>query len=156
MTRLLLTAVAVVATAMIARADVTLVENCTAMCVIVADAAVMAADKPAPPKFAEAEAERQRQRLRESVKDLAHYLGKMSGAKVEIITAAPKADDKRVRVLVGAPAVAAFGPSAKTAPYKQDAPDKTRRRVIGTLACFGSGGVGLGFWERLRLGFGPR
>jgi len=39
---------------------------------------------------------------------------------------------------------------------KIDAPDKTRRRVIGTLACFGSGGVGLGFWERLRLGFGPR
>jgi len=41
-------------------------------------------------------------------------------------------------------------------PSKIDAPDKTRRRVIGTLACFGSGGVGLGFWERLRLGFGPR
>ena len=40
--------------------------------------------------------------------------------------------------------------------HKTDAPDKTRRRVIGTLACFGSGGVGLGFWERLRLGFGPR
>ena len=41
-------------------------------------------------------------------------------------------------------------------PFIIDAPDKTRRRVIGTLACFGSGGVGLGFWERLRLGFGPR
>ena len=112
--------VAAIACALQARADVTLVANGQSRCVIVTDAATMAADKtPAPPKFADAEAERQRQRLRESVKDLALYLGKMSGAKVEVVTAAPKADDTRVRVLVGAPAVAAFGAPAKTAPYKQ-------------------------------------
>lgn len=102
------------------RADVTLVANGQAQCVIVADAAVMAADKsPAPAKFKDAEPERQRQRLRESVKDLAKYLGAMSGAKVEILTAEPKTDDKRVRILVGPPAAAAFGPVKHTFPYKQ-------------------------------------
>src|SRR6266545_2477521 len=112
--------IALAAVSLQARADVTLVASGQSQFVIVSDAATMAADKaPAPTKFAEAEAERQRQRLRESVKDLAHYLGKMSGAKVEIATAAPKAEDKRARVYVGAAAVATFGPSAKTAPYKQ-------------------------------------
>ncbi|MFO0806773.1 MAG: DUF4838 domain-containing protein [Gemmataceae bacterium] len=103
-----------------ARADVTLVASGQSQAVIVADAAVMAADKvPAPAKFKDAEPERQRQRLRESVKDLAKYLGAMSGAKVEILTAEPKTDDKRVRILVGAPAAAAFGPVKNTFAYKQ-------------------------------------
>ncbi len=119
MTRPVLIALTFVTACTTANADVTLIENGASKCVIVVDAAVMAAAKPASAKFVEAEAERQRQRLRESVKDLAHYLGKMSGAKVEVVTTAPKADDKRVRMLVGAPAVATFGPSAKTAPYKQ-------------------------------------
>jgi hypothetical protein len=109
----------VVSAAMAAPGEVVLIDNGQAKCVIVAEAATMGADKPMPPKFADAEAERQRQRLRESVKDLALYLGKMSGAKVEVVTTEPKADDKRVRVMVGSPAVAAFGPPAKTAPYKQ-------------------------------------
>src|SRR5262249_29586351 len=121
MTRFTLAAfVTLFACALQARADVTLVANGQSQCVIVSDAATMAADKvPAPTKFVEAEAERQRQRLRESVKDLAEYLGKMSGAKVEVVTVAPKAEDKRVRVYVGAPAVATFGQGTKTAPYKQ-------------------------------------
>ncbi|MCE9566790.1 MAG: DUF4838 domain-containing protein [Planctomycetes bacterium] len=119
MIRSLIVAFALVTVCGVAQGDVTLVENGTSKCVIVADAAVMAADKPTAAKFMDAEPERQRQRLRESVKDLARYLGKMSGAKVEVVTTAPKDDDKRVRVLVGAPAVAAFGASAKTAPYKQ-------------------------------------
>src|SRR5438477_7259212 len=105
MTRKLLAAFVTVAACAVAQADVTLVENGQAKCVIVADAAVMAADKPMPTKFAEAESERQRQRLRESVKDLAACLGKMSGAKVEVVTA-PAKDEKRVQVLVGAPAQA--------------------------------------------------
>jgi|GEM_PF-266997 len=103
-----------------ALADVTLVANGQAKAVIVADAAVMAVDKvPPPAKFSEAEPERQRQRLRESVKDLATYLGKLSGAKVEIATAEPKADDARVRIFVGGPAAKAFGPVGHSAPYKQ-------------------------------------
>ena len=118
--RLLLSSLLVLTLANLTRADVTLVANGQAQCVIVTDAATSAADKvPAPQAFAPAEAERQRQRLRESVKDLALYLGKMSGAKVEIVTAEPKADDKRVRVYVGAPAVAVFGAPTKTAAFKQ-------------------------------------
>ncbi len=100
-------------------ADVILVENGVSKCVVVADAAVMAPDKkPDGLKFPEAEAERQRQRLRESVNDLAHYLGKISGAKIETVTTLPTGD-KRIPVLVGAPAVKAFGPTTKTALYKQ-------------------------------------
>ncbi|WP_020475922.1 DUF4838 domain-containing protein [Zavarzinella formosa] len=102
------------------RADVTLVDNGQPKCVIVVDPAVMAADKPVNGlKFPEAEAERQRQRLRESVKDLALYLGKISGAKIETVTAAPGPEDKRIPVLVGAPAVKAFGPTTKNVLYKQ-------------------------------------
>jgi len=101
-------------------ADVTLVENGQAKCVIVADAAVMAADKPvAGLKFPAAEAERRRQRLRESVKDLAHYLGKISGAKIETVTAVPGPDDKRLPIFVGSPAVSVFGATTKTALDKQ-------------------------------------
>ena len=45
------------------------------------------------------EAEANRILLRESVKDLALYLGKMSGAKVEVVEGAPAAGDKRVPAL---------------------------------------------------------
>src|SRR5262249_46469793 len=65
------------------------------------------------------ETETQRQRLRESVTDLAHYLGKMSGAKVEILTAAPATGDARIPILIGELGQQAFGPVGKTAPFKQ-------------------------------------
>src|SRR4051812_47701809 len=104
----------------ILQADVTLVDDGQPKGVIVADAAVMAADKPvAGLKFLEAEAEHQRQRLRESVNDLALYLYKMSGTKIEIVTQLPGLADTRVRLLVGGPAVLAFGQTTKTALYKQ-------------------------------------
>lgn len=102
------------------QADVVLVENGQPKCVIVAEAAVMAADKPvAGLTFPEAEAERQRQRLRESVSDLALYLGKMSGAKIEIVPETPGPADQRIPLLVGDPAVKVIGATTKTALYKQ-------------------------------------
>ncbi len=113
--------------------DVVLIANGQAKCVIVVDAGLLAADRPLPATFVAAETERQRQRLRESVKDLAHYLGKMSGAKLDIVTAPPAPGDRRVRVFVGAPAVAVFGPPGKTAPYKQGFRLVASARGVGLL-----------------------
>jgi hypothetical protein len=104
----------------LARADVTLVQDGHAKAVVYVQAAVMAADdkKAEQGKFPVREAEMQRRRLRESVNDLAHYLGKMSGTRVGIRTRKP-GKDTEIPILVGALAVETFGPPAKKAPYKQ-------------------------------------
>src|SRR5688500_2850305 len=83
--------------------QVTLVQNGVAKSVIVVSPAVMAEDKKLEPTapFAEREFEGDRRLLRESVKDLALYLGKMSGAKVEVLTSLPIAKDKRLPILIG-------------------------------------------------------
>ncbi len=60
-----------------------------------------------------------RARLRESVKDLAATLEKISGAKVEIVAGAPKAGDKRKPILVGALGEAKFGPVKTPYEFKQ-------------------------------------
>src|SRR6187402_903335 len=69
----------------VATADVTLIADGQSRCAILVDPAVMAAGKklPAKSRGPDAEAETQRQRLQESVNDLALYLQKMSGAKVD-------------------------------------------------------------------------
>jgi len=64
-------------------------------------------------------AENNRRKLRDSVLDLAAILKKMSGATVEVVTAAPAASDKRIPILIGSPAQAKFGPVKKTYPYLQ-------------------------------------
>jgi hypothetical protein len=103
-----------------ARADVTLVDNGQARAKIHVSPGVMADDqKLVKPTSSQTEAEKQRQRLRESVKDLALYLEKISGARIEIVTAAPAADSKHVAILIGDLAQEAFGPPKKSAPYKQ-------------------------------------
>jgi hypothetical protein len=76
-----------------AYAEVTLVKDGKAQAAIVVAPEVMAEDQkvtPAQPE-AEREAENDRRRLRESVKDLALYLGRISGATVEIAGVAPAA-----------------------------------------------------------------
>lgn len=101
-------------------ADVTLVKDGAAASVIVVAAEVMEADKQIPhTKFWEHNTELDRQRLRESVNDLALYLGKMSGAKIEIVTTEPAAGDKRVPILIGSLAQTKFGAPKKKVPYKQ-------------------------------------
>src|ERR1043166_2739924 len=71
-------------------ADITLVDSGAPKCAVVVTERVMAPDAypidPNDPHTTKNEFEFQRQQLRESVKDLAHYLGKMSGAKVELVT----------------------------------------------------------------------
>lgn len=103
-----------------ARPQATLIQDGKARAIIVAPAAVMDAKdhNPNALKGKGREAEVQRQRLRESVKDLALYLEKMSGAKVDIATKAETAN-QLLPILVGAHAVKAFGPPKKTAPFAQ-------------------------------------
>ena len=70
-----------------AAADVTLVEQGTPSAVIVVDRQVMApnieVNQQTP--YARHEAEMGRRRVRESVKDLVHYLGRMSEATFQIV-----------------------------------------------------------------------
>lgn len=58
-------------------------------------------------------------RIKESVEDLAKYLEKISGAKLDIITEKPKSDDEYLPLLVGDLATKVFGLPEKRSPYKQ-------------------------------------
>ena len=60
-----------------------------------------------------------RRRLRESIKDLAAILGRISGAKVDVVVGAPPAGDKRLPILVGELAAERFGKPQKAYPYGQ-------------------------------------
>ena len=100
-------------------ANVTLVKDGQAQCAIFVAPAVMAPDSKEQLKNPARENEVQRQRLRESVNDLALYLEKISGAKVDIVQGEPPAGDKRVPILVGDLATKQFGEVGKTYPYKQ-------------------------------------
>jgi len=103
-----------------ASATITLVDNQQAHTAIFVSAEAMAPDKPdIPNAFSAQEAEAQRRRLRESVRDLAYYLEKISGAKIEVVTSAPAAGDKRLPLLIGDLAEATFGPPKKPAAYRQ-------------------------------------
>jgi len=112
----------VVLSASSARAqNVTLVQNGQARAAIVVKPELMAANvamtfrTPA----AEVAAERNRQLVRESVNDLAMYLERMSGAKIEIATAPLPAGDTRVPIYVGDTAVEKYGPITLKAPAQQ-------------------------------------
>src|SRR5262249_45213939 len=60
-----------------------------------------------------------RRRLRESVRDLAGVIERMSGAKLPIEVGPPKSGDGRAAILVGELAAAKFGAPAKTFDYGQ-------------------------------------
>ncbi|MFA5042376.1 MAG: DUF4838 domain-containing protein [Kiritimatiellia bacterium] len=59
------------------------------------------------------EPERRRRLLRDSVADLALYLGKMAGTKVEIVEGLP-AQEKRIPIYIGSEAQRVFGPVGKS------------------------------------------
>lgn len=63
--------------------------------------------------------EEQQACLRESVNDLARYLGKMSGATVLVYTRQPSAEDKVVPILIGSYADAVIGPFTMKTDFKQ-------------------------------------
>ena len=115
-------------------AKVTLAEDGQARSAIHAPPRVMAGDIaiPATASFTEKEAEMQRRRLRESVNDLAVYLGKMSGAKIEIRQQPPQKEKKGVPILIGEYAKERFG----------DLKEKTQFRQ-GWRVTVGKEGIGL-------------
>jgi hypothetical protein len=91
--------------------EVRLAEKGQALCVIVAPAGWSnnAALPEGLPSQASDVLRDRRVLCRESVKDLALYLGKMSGAKIEVVGGLP-AGEKRVPIYVGAEAQKVFGP----------------------------------------------
>ncbi len=60
-----------------------------------------------------------RARLRASVADLSLYLGKISGARVEIVTGDPPSDARTTPILIGELGARRFGPPAVNSPFKQ-------------------------------------
>ncbi len=101
--------------------DVVIVQDGSSRANIQISPKVMATDKDvtsvAP--YPQYDQELQRRSLRESVKDLALYLGKMSGAKVSVLDRAPQGGGTHLPILIGDLAVKAFGPPEKKSPYKQ-------------------------------------
>ncbi|QDU98346.1 beta-D-glucuronidase [Lignipirellula cremea] len=64
-------------------------------------------------------AEENRRRLRESVKDFAAILERITGAPLEIIAGPPGAGEQRLPILIGELAVERFGQPAEKFPYEQ-------------------------------------
>jgi hypothetical protein len=60
-----------------------------------------------------------RRRLRESVKDLADILERISGARVDIVWGKPKDGEKRLPILIGELAAESFGKPQQSYPYQQ-------------------------------------
>lgn len=102
--------------------DVTLTDNGKSTAVICVAERVMKPDDPSisieflqRPKSV---AEFQRQQLRDAVRDLSHYLEKMSGAKIPIVQNS-KSPDGSLPVYIGELATEKFGKPQKSAPFKQ-------------------------------------
>ena len=93
-------------------ADVRLADKGESRCVIVVPPGAMAWEGDTgnvTGPWTVQEAERRRRLLRDSAADLALYLGKMSGAKIEIVEGLPD-NDHRIPVYVGTEAQKVFGP----------------------------------------------
>ncbi len=100
-------------------AMITLADSQKALCAIYVQPEVMAdlkRDKLVNPAREE---EAQRQLLRESVKDLAHYLLAISGAEIPIITNALPGKGGTLPIMIGALAEQRFGKPGISAPFKQ-------------------------------------
>ena len=110
------------ATQPVRAADLVLVDNGRPRAAIFVPARLMddAKANPEPASvWRSLKPEDNRRRLRESVKDLAGVLERISGAKIDIVTGAPPAGDKRIPILVGELAADRFGKPQKAFPYGQ-------------------------------------
>jgi hypothetical protein len=122
MLRLLALLFLVLAAAPALAADAVLVDKGTARAAIYVPARLRddAAKNPEPAGvWRDFHPEANRRRLRESVKDLAAILQRISGAPVEIITGKPAATDKRLPIFIGELAAERFGKPKKSYPYRQ-------------------------------------
>ena len=98
------------------KGNVTLAEKGQARCVIVVPKGTLAENVQFPrghKDHIERIVETQRQLQRDSACDLALYLGKMSGTKIEIVEGLP-VGEKRIPVYIGSEAQTVFGPVGKT------------------------------------------
>lgn len=103
-------------------ADATLVENGQSKGAIFVPARVWAdaeKNKSDAGVWQKLDAESERVRLRESVRDLAGILQRITGAKIDVVSGAPAAGEKRLPILIGELAEAKFGKPQKSADYKQ-------------------------------------
>lgn len=129
---MLLTVIAVVGAE-----EVVLVQDGEARVAVCVPSRVMAPDDPRvrvdPPRLPAVVPEYQRRRLRESVRDLARCLEKMSGAKVEIVVGQKTTGNERLPILIGEFAQEAFGPPKKTYPYQQGFRVVVSPKAIGLL-----------------------
>jgi len=101
-------------------ADVVLVDNGQPKAAIFVAPAVMADNQKPSNVTLEREQEEQRQRLRETVKDLALYLEKISGTAIPVnVTETPEMQPGVTPILIGPLAAKKFGPPKTRAPYKQ-------------------------------------
>ena len=117
-------------------ADATLVENGQPRAALfvparLLDDAVKNPEQPTAWKNLDAESERRR--LRESVKDFAAILQRISGAKIDIVAGSPAPGDTRLPILVGELAEAKFGKPQKSAPYKQGLRIVVHDKAIGLI-----------------------
>jgi len=96
-------------------------------------------------------AEDNRCRLRESVKDLAGVLGRVSGAKVEVVAGAPPAGDKRIPILVGELAAGGSASRRRPTPMARGSASWCPTRVSGWPALWsGSALTVLPEWRSMR------
>jgi len=104
----------------VSSADVVIAKSGEARAVIVAPAEIVNAEDAKKPGgiWLNATPEVNRQRLRDSVRDLAHYLGKMSGAEFEVVTDRSAANE-RIPILIGDMAARRCGAVGKKAPFEQ-------------------------------------
>src|SRR5262245_50306804 len=102
--------------------DVTLIENGQARAAIFVPERLLddAGKNPEPASvWRSLRPEDKRRRLRESVKDLAAILQRITGAKVEIVSGKPGPDDRRLPILIGELATERFGKPQRSHPYQQ-------------------------------------
>ncbi len=121
MLRLMLTLCVLALFAFCTGAQVVLVENGEARCAIHVSAEIMAENiaLASTVPAIERQAETHRQRLRESVRDLAVYLERMSGAPIAIIEGPPEAGSAHLPLLIGELAEARFGATGQRSFFKQ-------------------------------------
>ena len=112
----------VISNAAVCQADLVVVQNGQARAAIFVPERLFddAKANPEPPSiWLSLKEEDNRRRLRESVKDFATVLERISGAKIEIVRGALAAGDRRLPILIGELAAQRFGKPLKAYPYKQ-------------------------------------
>jgi hypothetical protein len=114
-------------------AGVTIIEDGKAAAVIYAPAKVMSEENVKAETPPEQKAEKARKRLRESVKDFAAILERISGAKLEIVTGAPPRKSKSVPIVIGKHALKRFGKPKKRSPFKQGWRIVVSRKGVGLI-----------------------